>query len=77
MYKVFPRGMVEPDPPLPDGWTVVTYKTRPNEYCYRNSVTGKEVRVRERPTEPPPTGLDLLRKPENATGWFGIVTRPS
>ena len=50
----------------------MTYKTRPNEYCYSNSVTGKDVRVRERPTEPPPMGLDLLRKPDNASGWFGV-----
>ena len=57
---------------VPDGWTVVTYKTRPNEYCYSNSVTGKDVRVRERPTEPLPMGLDLLRKPDNASGWFGV-----
>ena len=57
---------------VPDGWTVITYKTRPSEYGYSNSVTGKDVRVRERPTEPPPMGLDLLRKPDNASGWFGV-----
>ena len=56
---------------VPDGWTVVTYTTRPNEYCYSNSVTGKDVRVRERPTEPPPMGLDLLRKPDNAWWCLG------
>ena len=61
------------EPPLPDGWEVVTYaRGRPNEYWYYNSVTNKEVRVLERPTEPPPEGVELLRNEKNASGWTGI-----
>ena len=62
------------EPPLPDGWEVVTYaRGRPNEYWYYNSVTNKEVRVLERPTEPPPEGVELLRNEKNASGWTGIA----
>jgi hypothetical protein len=42
------------------------------QYWYYNSVTNKEVRVLERPTEPPPEGVELLRNEKNASGWTGI-----
>ena len=46
--------------PLPAGWSVVEYsRGRPNEYYYFNRLTRKEVRVLQRPTEPPPEGLNL------------------
>ena len=57
--------------PLPDGWSVVEYKTRAHEYYYRNRITGKEVRVTERPTQPPPQGIELLRD-STKTGWAGV-----
>jgi hypothetical protein len=66
--------MAEDEAPLPAGWEVIIYQSasRPSEYCYRNRITNKQVRVLERPTEPPPTGVDLLREPKNKSRWVGV-----
>ena len=31
------------------------------------------MRVLERPTEPPPEGVELLRNEKNASGWIGVA----
>ena len=55
------------EPPLPEGWSVISYvRCRPNEYYYHNRLTNKEVRALERPTEPPPEGVELLRNETSA-----------
>jgi hypothetical protein len=60
--------------PLPAGWSVISHQSaaRPDEFWYYNRITRKTVRVLERPTEPPPTGVELLRERSNKSGWVGV-----
>ena len=64
-----------PDDPLPDGWERVASRSRPGEFTYLNTITGK--RVRQRPTEEPVRAMASTDndEPPLPDGWRRFPSR--